>query len=491
VTAAVSRAFEIRDAPRELAPLLRTLASEVGAGAVDAHAVTMTAELSRAFLTKREGVAFVLGSVESALGSERVRVFTVDGAFVTPDEARRDPLRVAAANWMATAVLVSRTHPDAVFIDIGTTTTDIIPIVAGRVEAQGRTDPERLASGELLYTGAVRTPVEALALDVCVQGRRYALAAEGFATSADVHLWRGDLVPGDVTGGTADGRPPTRAGAGDRLARALCGDRELLDDAAVTALAEALAAAQVDRVAATIRRVVSRHPSIRRAVVAGAGAFIAGRAARAAGLEVCALADAHGDGASRCAPAAAVALLLESWTPGPVPGPGQDRGRIDVVVKIGGSLLAHEAALTSVLDALGRSTHTLVVPGGGPFADAVREVYDRGAVGDDAAHWMAVLAMDQYAELLAARMPGCSVVTSLADARRAVAAGRVPVLAPSRWLREADPLPHSWVAGQAQAVRLVLLKPPAASGSMVDPAFDTVCPTGLDVQIIPAGTFAS
>ena len=69
VTAAVSRAFEVGDAPRELAPLLRALAAEVGAGAVNAHAVTMTAELSRAFLTKREGVAFVLGSVESALGS--------------------------------------------------------------------------------------------------------------------------------------------------------------------------------------------------------------------------------------------------------------------------------------------------------------------------------------------------------------------------------------------------------------------------------------
>ena len=109
------------------------------------------------------------------------------------------------------------------------------------VVAEGRTDPDRLASGELLYTGAVRTPVEALAADVSVQGRHYTLAAEGFATSADVHLWRGDLMPDDVTGRTADGRPATRACAGDRLARALCADRELMDDDAVTALADALA----------------------------------------------------------------------------------------------------------------------------------------------------------------------------------------------------------------------------------------------------------
>ena len=509
VRMAVTRPFEVRHAPAELASVLRALAAEAGEGhAIEAHAVTMTAELSRVFLTKREGVAFVLDAVESALGHAPVRVFTVDGVFVTPADARRDPLRVAAANWMATASLLSRTHPDAVLVDIGTTTADVIPIVAGRVVAAGTTDPERLASGELLYTGAVRTPVEALAAEVCVQGRRYTLAAEGFALSADVHLWRGELAPRDVTGGTADGRPATRAAAGDRLARALCADRELMDDAAVTALADALAAAQTERVAAAIRHVVAGHPSIRCAVVAGAGAFIATRAARAAGLEPIALADAHGDDASRCAPAAAVALLLENDPRSPVfrlrqgfggqAGPG--RSDIDVVVKIGGSLLAHEAALTAVLDALGVSAHTLVVPGGGPFADAVREVYDRGAVDDDAAHWMAVLAMDQYAELLAARMPGSSVVTNLADARRAVAAGRVPVLAPSRWLREADPLPHSWevtsdsiaawVAGQAQALRLVLLKPPAASGSLVDPAFEAVCPSWLEVQVVSADTFA-
>jgi (4-(4-[2-(gamma-L-glutamylamino)ethyl]phenoxymethyl)furan-2-yl)methanamine synthase len=501
VAAAVCRPFEVRDAPQELAEVLRALAAEVGAGhAVDAHAVTMTAELSRTFLTKRAGVAFVLDAVESALGHERVHVFTVDGVFVTPAEARHDPLRVAAANWMATAALVSRTHPDAVVIDIGTTTTDVIPIVAGRVEAAGRTDPERLASGELLYTGAVRTPVEALATDVGVLGRRYPLAAEGFATSADVHLWRGDLVPGDVTGGTADGRPATRTGAGDRLARALCGDRELLDDAAVTALADALAAAQIDRVAATIRRVVSRHPSIRHAVVAGVGAFIAARAAGAAGLEVRVLADTHGDGASRCAPAAAVALLLDGATQGartwaPVFRPG--RSLIDMVVKVGGSLLGHETALTTVLDALGRSVQTLVVPGGGPFADAVREVYHRGAVGDDAAHWMAVLAMDQYAELLAERMPGSALVTNLADARRAVAVGRVPVLAPSRWLREADPLPHTWdvtsdslaawVAGQAGAARLLLVKPAGAAGTLTDAYFGRALPPGVTCEVISAG----
>jgi (4-(4-[2-(gamma-L-glutamylamino)ethyl]phenoxymethyl)furan-2-yl)methanamine synthase len=485
VVTALSRPFEIKDQPDRLPVLMRTLAAEAaGDTAIDAHAVTMTAELSRNFLTKREGVTFVLDAAEAALGGGCVLVFTTDGVFTTPDAARRETLRVAAANWMATATLVARTHPDAVLIDIGSTTTDVIPIVAGRVAAEGRTDPERLASGELLYTGAVRTPVEALAMDVCVQGRRYALAAEGFATSGDVHLWRGDLEPGDVAGLTAGGHPATSASAGDRLARALCSDRELMSDTSVTALADALAAAQADRVAAAIRRVVSRHPSIHRAVVAGAGAFIARRAARVVNLEVVELSDAHGDAASRCAPAAAVALLLETQL------------AIATVVKVGGSLLAHEDALRAVLGVIDRTAGALVVPGGGPFADAVRDADRRLGLGDTAAHWMAVMAMDQYAELLVARLSRGERVTSVLEARAAVAAGRVPVLAPSRWLREADPLPHSWdvtsdsiaawVAGQVGASTLVLVKAPGATGSLTDAFFARALPPGVTSQIVDA-----
>ena len=493
----LSRPFEVKHAPHRLAVLLRELAAESAQGTtIEAHAVTMTAELSRNFLTKREGVARVLDAVEAALSPVPTLVFTVDGEFISPADARRDPLRVAAANWMATAVVVSRTHSDVVLVDMGTTTTDIIPIVDGRVVADGRTDPDRLASGELLYTGAVRTPVEALAAEVLVRGQRYMLAAEGFATSADVHLWRGDLMPDEVTGGTADGGPATRCGAGDRLARALCSDRELMDDQAIGGLADALARAQESRVSAAIARVTARHPSIRQAVVAGSGAFIASRAARGAGLDVRDLSETRGAGASRCAPAAAVALLLDSDTGTTLRDPASANDRRVVVVKVGGSLMAHAPALRQVLDVLGRSNDVLIVPGGGIFADAVRDAYGRGAVDDDAAHWMAVLAMDQYAELLAGRISRARRVTSLHEARAAFGARRVPVLAPSRWLRDVDPLPHSWdvtsdslaawVAVQAEAVRLVLIKPPGASGAIVDRAFASVCPPHLEIHTVPA-----
>ena len=141
----------------------------------------------------------------------------------------------------------------------------------------------------------------------------------------------------------------------------------------------------------------------------------------------------------------------------------------------------------------------MIVPGGGPFADAVRRVDRRMGLPETAAHWMAVLSMDQYAHLIAARLSGAAVVVN--DARailEAIDAGRVPVLAPSRWLLDADPLPHSWdvtsdsiaawIAGRLGARRLVLVKPPGvgATSDAVDPYFTRALPHGVEATIVAA-----
>jgi len=194
-------------------------------------------------------------------------------------------------------------------VDIGTTSTDIIALEGGRVAARGRTDPARLLSRELVYTGALRTPAEALLREVPLWGGRAGVSAEGFATIGDAHVWLGRLPPSDYTAPTADGRPVTRELAGERLARVVCGDREMLDEAAIDAIARALAEAQVELVADGIRQVRAGFPAAATAVVTGLGDFIAAEAARRAKLEVVALADRLG-AAARTAPAAAVAWLL-------------------------------------------------------------------------------------------------------------------------------------------------------------------------------------
>ena len=306
-----ARAFEIQRQPGALRALLETMARAASARQGDAHAVTMTAELSQAFRTKREGVTFVLDHVVAAFPDALVRVHAVDGRFVEPAMARETPLAVAASNWAATARVVAQSWPDAVLVDVGSTTTDVTPIVAGAVAARGRSDPERLRENELVYSGALRTPAEAIASTVPLPGGLTGVAAEGFALAGDVHLWRGQLSPEDYSVPTPDGRPATREFAGERLARVVCADREMLDDEAINAIADGLWEAQVDRIARAVVCNVRRHASLERAtaIVTGLGDFLAAAAADRAGLQVIRLSERWGR-AARHAAAAAVALLL-------------------------------------------------------------------------------------------------------------------------------------------------------------------------------------
>ena len=170
------------------------------------------------------------------------------------------------------------------------------------------------------------------------------------------------------------------------------------------------------------------------------------------------------------------------------------------VVKVGGGLLARAELLDGVLAeiaGLSREFPLLVVPGGGPFADAVREADRRVTLTNAAAHWMAVLAMDQYAHLIVSRLTAGLLVSRPQEIDPALTGGHIPVLAPYQWMREADPLPHSWdvtgdsiaawVAGQVGAPCLALVKPPGVSGAaVVDPCFDSVVPTHIRRAIVPA-----
>jgi probable H4MPT-linked C1 transfer pathway protein len=305
---ALSAPLEMERDSASLVLTLRRLAAALGGGGA-LHALTMTAELSQAFRTKREGVTFVLGAFDEAFPGEPVKVYTVEGRFLPPAQAKERPLEVAAANWAATARFVGWEVPDCLLVDMGTTSTDVIPIVGGVPVAVGRTDPERLLSGELVYTGALRTPVEAVARTVPLWGGHCPLAAERFALMGDVYLWVGALDAADYSVTAPDGRPATREFAGERLARAVCGDAEVVDEDAVGMIARALAEAQLETVTAGMRRVVARHPRLDIAVVTGLGDFVAAEAARRMGLGLIPLADRLG-GAARTAPAAAVAWLL-------------------------------------------------------------------------------------------------------------------------------------------------------------------------------------
>ena len=167
------------------------------------------------------------------------------------------------------------------------------------------------------------------------------------------------------------------------------------------------------------------------------------------------------------------------------------------VIKIGGGVAAVPEALNRVCRAVaacGCDHRILIVPGGGRFADTVRE-FDRAmGLSPDAAHWMAILAMDQYAHVLAERIPGATLIEEPGALSQALTSGGVAVLAPSRWMRSADVLPHSWevtsdsiaafVAGALDAARLILIKPASELSDPVDPFFATVLPVGMPYSMV-------
>jgi aspartokinase-like uncharacterized kinase len=171
-----------------------------------------------------------------------------------------------------------------------------------------------------------------------------------------------------------------------------------------------------------------------------------------------------------------------------------------VLVKVGGALLNHPADLDRVLgeiQAAATQRPVLVVPGGGPFADAVREVDRRVGLSDDVAHWIAILAMDQYAILLADRLRGALLVRDEREALTGLHEPRLVVLAPSAWLRAVDPLPHSWditsdsiaawMAGALGVRDLVLVKAPGAAGhAIVDPCFSRTLPSSVRATVVAA-----
>jgi hypothetical protein len=185
---------------------------------------------------------------------------------------------VAAANWHALATWVGRLTPqgNALLIDIGSTTTDVIPLEDGFPVPLGRTDLERLQTGELEYTGVRRTILSSLAHTVPLRNNRCSVAAELFATTLDLYLWLGEVSEDEQATDTADGRPATKKCARDRLCRLICADREEVSDDDLTTICLFLKDVQSRRIAGAIDRVRSRMVGeCDQVILSGSGLFLA------------------------------------------------------------------------------------------------------------------------------------------------------------------------------------------------------------------------
>ena len=309
---AVSQPFPMWEDSRHLVDALRGLVALVPRVS---HVVsTMTGELADCFSTKPEGVEFILNALSVAADGRHTRVYLTNGRLVSLRTALKQPLLAAASNWHALAKFAARYVPEGVglLMDIGSTTCDLIPLVDGQPVSIGKTDTNRMINGELVYTGIQRSPVCAISQLVPWRGRKCPLAHEVFATMWDVYLTLGDLPEEPNRKDTADRRPATKAAAHARLARAICADREIFSESDALAIAEALAQAQLRKIAAIAVQLIARlQQPPHTVVISGGGEFLARRVLDELKLKsaVISLTRELGPELSQCAAAHALAVL--------------------------------------------------------------------------------------------------------------------------------------------------------------------------------------
>ncbi len=284
---------------------------------IEAVGVVMTGELCDCFETKKEGVIYIKKALSSIF--KNVKFFDNDCTFRDGSEVDKDPLSFAATNWLASAKFLAEQYRDVIFIDIGSTTTDVIPIVGSEIRAK-RTDLERLKSGELIYSGVLRTNLATLLKKVEIgrKGENCRTSAELFAITADAYRILGYLNKDDYCCESPDshafeGREnerKSRISAMRRLARVVCCDLEEIGEDSVVSIAEQVKEAQVAELVDSMKSLKQKY-ELKMVVSAGIGDFIVKEAADLLKIEFLPLSSRYGKKISATFPAYAVSRLLE------------------------------------------------------------------------------------------------------------------------------------------------------------------------------------
>jgi hypothetical protein len=228
----------------------------------DGAAVVMSGELADCFTTKQEGIAWIVRVVREVFPG--ALFFGTDGRFHdSPSPA------LAAANWFAAAVYLHSLYPGGLLVDMGSTTTDIVPLSSPGV-LRGLSDLDRLQKGYLLYTGLLRTPISAVVRNVPVNGVPTPVSSEYFATSADAHLVLGHIGEEEYTCDTPDGQGKDRVSCLRRLARVVCADLAEIGEEGALTIAASFWETQGEMVRETVKK-LQRASGAEPLVAAGSG----------------------------------------------------------------------------------------------------------------------------------------------------------------------------------------------------------------------------
>jgi probable H4MPT-linked C1 transfer pathway protein len=240
------------------------------------HAITMTGELVDLFANRQTGVnelsrvmhANLIGTKQFYTGAHDLDF----SGFVTIDEVNTHWQHIASANWLASAGFVAKQVGHALLIDIGSTTSDFVLITQHRPVCLGLTDAARMQAEELVYTGVIRTPLMALTQKIQFEHTVTSVAAEYFATTADVYRVTDDLVGEDDMTDTADGKEKTVHASARRIARMIGHDADDKPLDTWMALAQAFKLKQVSRLHEVATKHILRVKNNTKLSVVGAGA---------------------------------------------------------------------------------------------------------------------------------------------------------------------------------------------------------------------------
>ncbi len=280
----------------QLGEVLRSVAEKYGA---QKAGVVMTAELVDVFESKEKGVRKIVSTCSEIF--DEVLFLDVFGNLCRDVS---DPLKFAASNWVASIkFLLEEEHTNFLFVDMGSTTTDLIP-VTDRIQA-ALTDFERLKRGELIYFGVLRTPV----FYVLEEYDSAPLCPEYFSITADVFVVTGDISYAEYTCETPDGGGKDRRSCLKRLARTVCCDLNELGESNAARIAFEAKKSMVERLASGIERKIEEY-GLEIVFACGIGEFLIQECCELLGVECIRLSDVYGD-YSKLFPAYAMLKLVE------------------------------------------------------------------------------------------------------------------------------------------------------------------------------------
>lgn len=244
----------------ELKDKLLEIAKKYGA---ERAGVVITAELADVFKNKAEGVSFVANICKDVF--KEVYFLDLNGNIT---KEINNPLEFSASNWLASiSFLIKEGYRDFLFVDIGSTTTDLIPVKDRNLAALR--DLERLKKRELIYFGILRTPV----FYVLRSFSNAKLCPEYFAITGDVFRITGDISEADYNCETPDGKGKSVEDCMRRIARTICCDLEELGMEKVSELAFKAKKAMIRILSREIKRKIVEY-ELKEVLACGIGEFL-------------------------------------------------------------------------------------------------------------------------------------------------------------------------------------------------------------------------